>query len=141
MELRDMDIISPIVELCEKENEKLVDEGALTEKEIEEVQSESLQTEIEALRFELKRLNSNEEYRERAFTNLREAIKKKDGQLKDVKDELDYAHAQMEKNYYLYQIELLENKLKDSEESKENLRFECDELRVIVDELKETKGR
>ena len=47
----------------------------------------------------------------------------------------------MEKNYYLYQIELLENKLKDSEESKENLRFECDELRVIFDELKEKKDR
>ena len=136
-ELRDMDINSPIVELYEEENEKLVDLGALKKKEIEEVQSESLQTEIEALRFELKRLNSNEEYRERAFTNLREAIKKKDGQLKDLKDELDYAR--MEKNYYLYQIELLENKLKDSEESKENLRFECDELRVIFDELKEKK--
>ena len=136
-ELRDIDMNPPIVELYEKENEKLVDQGALTKKEPGEVQSESLQTEIEALRFELKRLNSNEEYRERAFTNLREAIKKKDGQLKDLKDELDYA--QMEKNYYLYQIELLENKLKDSEESKENLRFECDELRVIVDELKEKK--
>ena len=136
-ELRDMDINSPIVELYEKENEKLVDQGALTKKELEEVQSESFQIEIEALRFELKRLNSNEEYRERAFTNLREAIKKKDGQLKDLKDELDYA--QMEKNYYLYQIELLENKLKDSEDSKENLRFECDELRVIFDELKEKK--
>ena len=136
-ELRDMDINSPIVELYEKESERLVDQGASTKKEPEEVQSERLQTEIEALRFELKRLNSNEEYRERAFTNLREAIKKKDGQLKDLKDELDYA--QMEKNYYLYQIELLENKLKDSEESKENLRFECDELRVIVDELKEKK--
>ena len=139
MVLRDMDVISPIVELYEKENEKLLDLGALKKKEIEEVQSESLQTEIEALRFELKRLNSNEEYRERAFTNLREAIKKKDGQLKDLKDELDYA--QMEKNYYLYQIELLENELKDSEEfeSKENLRFEYDELRVIFDELKEKK--
>ena len=137
MVLRDMDVISPIVELYEKENEKLLDLGALKKKEIEEVQSESLQTEIEALRFELKRLNSNEEYRERAFTNLREAIKKKDEQLKDLKDELDYA--QMEKNYYLYQIELLENELKDSEESKENLRFEYDELRVIFDELKEKK--
>ena len=137
MELRDMDIISPIVELYKKDNEKLVDQGALTKKEIEEVQSESLQTEIEALRLELKRLNSNEEYRERAFTNLREAIKKKDGQLRNVRDELDYA--QMEKNYYLYQIEMLENKLKDSEESKENLRFEFDELRVIFDELKEKK--
>ena len=137
MVLRDMDIKSPVVELHEKENEKLVDQGALKKKEIEEVQSGSLQTEIEALRLELKRLNSNEEYRERAFTNLREAIKKKDGQLKDLKDELDYA--QMEKNYYLYQIELLENKLKDSEESKENLRFEFDELRVIFDELKEKK--
>ena len=136
-ELRDMDINSPIVELYEKENEKLVDQGALTKKEPEEVQSGSFQIEIEALRFELKRLNSNEEYRERAFTNLREAIKKKDGQLKDLKDELDYA--QMEKNYYLYQIELLENELKDSEESKENLRFEYDELRVIFDELKEKK--
>ena len=132
-----MDIDSPIVELYEKESEKLVDQGASTKKEPEEVQSERLQTEIEALRFELKRLNSNEEYRERAFTNLREAIKKKDGQLKDLKDELDYA--QMEKNYYLYQIELLENELKDSEESKENLRFEYDELRVIFDELKEKK--
>ena len=137
MVLRDMDVISPIVELYDKENEKLVGQGALTKKEIEEVQSESLQTEIEALRFELKRLNSNGEYRERASTNLREAIKKKDGQLKDLKDELDYA--QMEKNYYLYQIELLENELKDSEESKENLRFEYDELRVIFDELKEKK--
>ena len=136
-ELRDMDINSPIVELYEKESEKLVDQGASTKKEPEEVQSERLQTEIEALRFELKRLNSNEEYRERAFTNLREAIKKKDGQLKDLKDGLDYA--QMEKNYYLYQIELLENELKDSEESKENLRFEYDELRVIFDELKEKK--
>ena len=76
-----MDIITSIVELYEKENEKLVGQGTLTKREIEEVQSESLQTEIEALRFELKRLNSNEEYRERAFTNLREAIKKKDGQL------------------------------------------------------------
>ena len=137
MELRDMDIISPIVELYDKENEKLVDQVALTKKEIEEFQIESLQTEIEGLRLELKSVNSNEEYRERAFTNLREAIKKKDGQLKDLKDELDYA--QMEKNYYLYQIELLENELKDSEESKENLRFEYDELRVIFDELKEKK--
>ena len=137
MVLRDMDIKSPVVELHEKENEKLVDQGALKKKEIEEVQSGSLQTEIEALRLELKRLNSNEEYRERAFTNLREAIKKKDGQLKDLKDELDYA--QMEKNYYLYQIELLENELKDREESKENLRFEYDELRVIFDESKEKK--
>ena len=136
-ELRDMDINSPIVELYEKESEKLVDQGASTKKEPEEVQSERLQTEIEALRFELMRLNSNEEYRERAFTNLREAIKKKDGQLKDLKDELDYA--QMEKNYYLYQIEVLENEPKDSEESKENLRFEYDELRVIFDELKEKK--
>ena len=137
MVLRDMDVISPIVELYEKENEKLVDQGTLTKKEIEEVQSESLQTEIEVLRLELKRLNSNKEYRERAFANLREAIKKKDGQLKDLKDELDYA--QMEKNYYLYQIELLEHELKDSEESKENLRFQYDELRVIFDELKEKK--
>ena len=51
-ELRDMDINSPIVELYEEENEKLVDLGALKKKEIEEVQSESLQTEIEALRFD-----------------------------------------------------------------------------------------
>ena len=59
-------------------------------------------------------------------------------ELKEKKDCEDN-FAEMEKNYYLYQIELSENKLKDSEESKENLRFECDELRVIVDELKEKK--
>ena len=128
-----------LVEFYKKENEKLKDQLALMKKDLEEVHSEneSFQTEVEALRLELKRRSSNEEYRERAFTNLRKAIKQKDKQLKSLEDELNYT--QMDTNYYLYQIELLENKLKDSEESKENLRFEYDELRVIFDELKEKK--
>ena len=47
----------------------------------------------------------------------------------------------MEKSYYLYQIELLEVKLKESKESNEVLLFECDEAREIVKDLKETTRR
>ena len=105
-----------LVESFKKENKKLKGQLALMKKDIEEVhgENESFQTEVEALRLELKRGNSNEEYRERAFTNLRKAIKKKDRQLKSLEDELNYA--QGDKSYYLYQIELLEDKLKESEE-------------------------
>ena len=110
-------------------------------KDIEEVHSEneSFQTEVEALRLELKRRNANEEYRERAFTNLRKAIKKKDRQLKSLEDELNYA--QVDKNFYLYQIELLEDNLKESEEKNGDLQFECDELRETVKELKKSRKR
>ena len=128
-----------LVELYKKENEKLKDQLALMKKDLEEVHSEneSFQTEVEALRLELKRRNSNEEYRERAFTNLRKAIKKKDKLLKSLEDELNYT--QMDKNYYLYQIELLEDKLKETEEKNDDLQFECDELREMVKELKKIK--
>ena len=128
-----------LVELYKKENEKLKDQFALMKKDLEEVHSEneSFQTEVEALRLELKRRNSNEEYRERAFTNLRKAIKKKDKLLKSLEDELNYT--QMDKNYYLYQIELLEDKLKETEEKNDDLQFECDELREMVKELKKIK--
>ena len=128
-----------LVELYKKENEKLKDQLALMKKDLEEVHSEneSFQTEVEALRLELKRRNSNEEYRERAFTNLRKAIKKKDKLLKSLEDELNYT--QMDTNYYLYQIELLEDKLKETEEKNDDLQFECDELRETVKELKKIK--
>ena len=49
--------------------------------------------------------------------------------------------AEMEKSYYLYQIELLEVKLKESEESNKVLKFECDEAREMVKDLKETLSR
>ena len=128
-----------LVELYKKENEKLKDQLALMKKDLEEVHSEneSFQTEVEALILELKRRNSNEEYRERAFTNLRKSIRKKDKQLKSLEDELNYT--QMDKNYYLYQIELLEDKLKETEEKNDDLQFECDELRETVNELKKIK--
>ena len=128
-----------LVELYKKENEKLKDQLALMKKDLEEVHSEneSFQTEVEALRLELKRRNSNEEYRERAFTNLRKAIKKKDKLLKSLEDELNYT--QMDKNYYLYHIELLEDKLKETEEKNDDLQFECDDLREMVKELKKIK--
>ena len=128
-----------LVEVYKKENEKLKDQLALMKKDLEEVHSdnESFQTEVETLRLEIKRRNSNEEYRERAFTNLRKAIKKKDKLLKSLEDELNYK--QMDKNYYLYQIELLEDKLKETEEKNDDLQFECDELRETVKELKKIK--
>ena len=108
-------------------------------KDIEEAhrENESFQTEVEALRLDLKCRYCNEEYRERAFTSLRKAIKKKDRQLKSLEDELNYA--QVDKNFYLYQIELLEDKLKESEEKKGDLQFECDELRETVKQLKKIK--
>ena len=128
-----------LVELYKKEHEKLKDQLALMKKDLEEVHSEneSFQTEVEALRLELKRRNSNEEYRERAFTNLRKANKKKDKLLKILEDELNYT--QMDKNYYLYQIELLEDKLKETKEKNADLQFECDELGEMVKELKKIK--
>ena len=59
-------------------------------------------------------------------------------EFKEIKaDENNFA--QMDKNYYLYQIELLENKLKESKESNEVLQFECDELRETFKEFKEIK--
>ena len=128
-----------LVESFKKENKKLKDQLALMKKDIEEAhrENESFQTEVEALRLELKCRNCNEEYRERAFTNLRKAIKKKDRHLKSLEDELNYA--QVDKNFYLYQIELLEDKLKESEEKNGDLQFECDELRETVKELKKIK--
>ena len=45
----------------------------------------------------------------------------------------------MDKNYYLYQIELLEEKLRESKESNEVLQIECDEQRETFKELKAMK--
>ena len=89
---------------------------------------------IELLENKLKDSEESKENLRFEYDELRVIFEELKGK-KDCEDNF----AEMEKNYYLYQIELLENKLKDSEESKENLRFECDELRVIFDELKEKK--
>ena len=65
---------------------------------------------------------------------LRETVK----ELKKIKED-ENNFAQVDKNYYLHQIELLEHELKESKESNEDLQFECDELRETFKELKETK--
>ena len=59
-------------------------------------------------------------------------------ELKKIKED-ENNFAQVDKNYYLHQIELLEHVLKESKESNEDLQFECDELRETFKELKETK--
>ena len=65
---------------------------------------------------------------------LRETVK----ELKKIKED-ENNFAQVDKNYYLHQIELLEHELKESKESNEDLQFECDELRETFKVLKETK--
>ena len=89
---------------------------------------------IELLENKLKESEEKNEDLQFECDELRETFK----ELKEMK-EAENNFAQMNKNYYLYQIELLENKLKESEEKNEDLQFECDELRETFKEFKEIK--
>ena len=89
---------------------------------------------IELLEHELKESKESNEDLQFECDELRETFK----ELKETKEAEDN-FAQMDKNYYLYQIELLEEKLRESKESNEVLQFECDELRETFKELKAMK--
>ena len=86
---------------------------------------------IELLEHELKESKESKEDLQFECDELRETFK----ELKEMKEAEDN-FAQMDKNYYLYQIELLENKLKESKEKNEDLQFECDELKEEFKEIK-----
>ena len=90
---------------------------------------------IELLEHELKESKESKEDLQFECDELRETFK----ELKEMKEAEDN-FAQMDKNYYLYQIELLENKLKESKEKNEDLQFECDELKETFEEFKEIKA-
>ena len=89
---------------------------------------------IELLEDKLKETEEKNDDLQFECDELRETVK----ELKKIK-EGENNFAQMDKNYYLYQIELLENRLKESKESNEVLQFECDELRETFNEFKEIK--
>ena len=86
---------------------------------------------IELLEHELKESKESNEDLQFECVELRETFK----ELKEIKEAEDN-FAQMDKNYYPYQIELLENKLKESKEKNEDLQFECDELKEEFKEIK-----
>ena len=90
---------------------------------------------IELLEHELKESKESNEDLQFECDELRETCK----ELKEMKEAEDN-FAQMDKNYYLYQIELLENKLKESKEKNEDLQFECDKLKETFEEFKEIKA-
>ena len=89
---------------------------------------------IELLEHELKESKESNEDLQFECDELRETFK----ELKETKEAEDN-FAQMDKNYYLYKIELLEDKLRESKESNEVLQFECDEVRETFKELKAMK--
>ena len=89
---------------------------------------------IELLEHELKESKESNEDLQFECDELRETFK----ELKEMKEAEDN-FAQMDKNYYLYQIELLEEKLRESKENNEVLQFECDEVRETFKELKAMK--
>ena len=89
---------------------------------------------IELLEHELKESKESNEDLQFECDELRETFKV----LKETKEAEDN-FAQMDKNYYLYKIELLEDKLRESKESNEVLQFECDEVRETFKELKAMK--
>ena len=89
---------------------------------------------IELLEDKLRESKESNEVLQFECDEVRETFK----ELKAMK-EAENNFAQMDKNYYLYQIELLEDKLKESKESNEVLQFECDEMRETSKEFKEIK--
>ena len=89
---------------------------------------------IELLEDKLKETEEKNDDLQFECDELRETVK----ELKKIKED-ENNFAQVDKNYYLHQIELLEHELKESKESNEDLQFECDELRETFKELKETK--
>ena len=130
--------LKEVVNFTNRENEKLMDQVIAMKEEAKtfKMERKSLQSDLETVKLELKRLKDNEKYKERELSNLRDDMKQKVRKLKDVKEELDYA--QMDKNYLLYNIDLLEEKLKESEERSEELNFRVDELNITIEELETT---
>ena len=89
---------------------------------------------IELLEHELKESKESNEDLQFECDELRETFE----EFKEIKAG-ENNFVQMDKNYYLYQIELLDDKLRESKESNEVLQFECDELRETFKELKAMK--
>ena len=130
--------LKEIADFTNKENEKLLDQVIAMKEEAKAFRKEkqSWKSELETVKREVQRLTTREEYRERELTNLREDMEKKERRLGDMGDELDYA--KMDNEDLVYNIESLEEKLRESEESNEKLNFQLDELKVMMKELKKT---
>ena len=130
--------LKEIVDFTNKENEKLLDQVIAMKEQAKAFKKEkqSWQSELETVKREVQCLTTREEYRERELKNLREDMEKKERRLGDMSDELDYA--KMDNEDLVYNIESLEEKLRESEESNEQLNFQLDELKVMMTELKKT---
>ena len=129
------DALKEIVDFTNRENDKLLDQVIEMKNEAKRTQKEkeNLKTELENMKREVERQKSAEEYKEKELKNLRGDIETKEEKLKGLKDDLDYT--QMDKNDPTYEIDSLQNKLKESEESNECLKGQCYQLEQMVKEL------
>ena len=102
------------------------------------LEREISQREILRLKLEVQRLASRQKYKDkdRELANLRRDMKEKEQTFIELLDELD--HANMNNEDLVYHIDTLEKKLKDSEESNEELQFQLDELSIMMDNLEKT---
>ena len=130
------DALKEIVDFTNRENDKLLDQVIALKNEAKRTkkEKENLKTELEKVKCEIERQKSIEEYKERELKNLRGDIETKEEKLKVLEDDLYYA--QIDKNDLSYEIDSLQDKLKESEESNECLKGQCYELEQMVKELK-----
>ena len=130
------DALQEIVDFTNRENDKLLDQVIAVKNEAKRTQKEkeNLKTELENMKREIERQKSAEEYKERELKNLRGDIETKEEKLKGLEDDLDYT--QMDNNDLSYEIDSLQDKLKESEESNECLKGECYQLEQMIKELK-----
>ena len=132
------DALKEIVDFTNRENDKLLDQVIAMKNEAKRTQkeNENLKTELEKVKREIERQKSVEEYKERELKNLRGDMETKEEKLKGLEDDLDYAL--MDKNDLSYEIDSLQNKLTESEESNECLKGQCYQLEQMVKELETT---
>ena len=130
------DALQEIVNFTNRENDKLLDQVIAMKNEAKRTQKEkeNFKTELENMKREIERQKSAEEYKERELKNLRGDIETKEEKLKGLEDDLDYT--QMDNNDLSYEIDSLQDKLKESEESNECLKGQCYQLEQMVKELK-----
>ena len=130
------DALKEIVDFTNRENDKLLDQVIALKNEAKRTkkEKENLKTELEKMKCEIELQKSIEEYKERELKNLRGDIETKEEKLKGLEDHLYYA--QMDKNDLSYEIDSLQDKLKEREESNECLKGQCYQLEQMVKELK-----
>ena len=119
-----------------RENTELETQMSVMTEELENYRKriETLQADLDESKVEVKRLQFNEEYKERELANLKRDFQSKERKWEEGNERVEKVTAEVRDLWD--DVDYLEESLKNSQDRNEDLTFEVDELTIMMQEMK-----